>query len=101
MTEPNVAPYGSWKSPITSELIAAESTPFDQLVLHGEEIYWTVIHPLEGGRNVVVRRIADGRTADVTPPGFNVRSRVHEYGGGAFTVDDGVLYFSNFVDHRL
>lgn len=101
MAEPNVAPYGSWKSPITSELIAAGSTLLDQIVIEGEEIYWTTRRPLEGGRNVVVRRTADGRTADVTPPGFNVRSRVHEYGGGAFMVDDGVLYFSNFVDHRL
>ena len=50
---------------------------------------------------MIVRRTADGRTADVTPPPFNVRTRVHEYGGGAYTVSEGAVHFSNFADQRL
>ena len=95
------APYGSWKSPITSDLIVAESVGIGETRLDGEDIYWTEMRPAEGGRNVVVRRVPDGETTDVTPPPFNVRTRVHEYGGGAFLVHDGVVYFSNFDDQRL
>jgi len=50
---------------------------------------------------VVVRRAADGTTADVTPPGFNARTRVHEYGGGDYAVHDGVVTFANDADQRL
>ena len=101
MTEPKVAPYGSWKSPVTSGLIASESIGLGQIELDGDDIYWVETRPTEGGRNVVVRRTPSGRTTDVTPPPFNVRTRVHEYGGGSFVVSDGVVYFSNFADQRL
>src|SRR5205823_856276 len=67
----------------------------------GADTYWLELRPAEGGRYVLVRRTADGQTADLTPPPFNVRTRVHEYGGGAYTVGDGVIYFSNFADQRL
>lgn len=101
MAEPHVAPYGSWKSPITSDLIVAGSIGLGQLALDGENIYWTEQRPSEGGRNVVVRRTPDGATASMNPAPFNARTRVHEYGGGAYTVSDGVTYFSNFADQRL
>lgn len=94
-------PYGSWRSPITSDLIVAESIGLGEVRLDGHDVYWSEMRPSEGGRNVVVRRTPDGRTADVTPQPFNVRTRVHEYGGGAFAVSDGVVYFSNFADQRL
>ncbi|MCH8207077.1 MAG: S9 family peptidase [Chloroflexi bacterium] len=94
-------PYGSWKSPITSELIVAESVGLGQVHLDGDDVYWSEMRPSEGGRNVVVRRTPDGRTSDVTPPPFNARTRVHEYGGGAFVVSEAVVYFSNFADQRL
>jgi dipeptidyl aminopeptidase/acylaminoacyl peptidase len=101
MAEKQVAPYGSWKSPITSDLIVHQSISFGQIVLDREDVYWSEGHPTEGGRNVIVRRTPDGKTSEVTPPGFNVRTRVHEYGGGAYTVKDGTIYFSNFDDQRL
>ena len=94
-------PYGSWKSPITSDLIVAESVGLGQVHLDGDDVYWVEMRPSEGGRNVVVRRTPDGRTADVTPEPFNVRTRVHEYGGGAFVVSERVVYFSNFADQRV
>lgn len=101
MTEPQIAPYGSWKSPITADLIVAGTIGLGGIALDGEDVYWTEGRPSEGGRNVIVRRTPDGKTTDVTPPPFNVRTRVHEYGGGAFAIKDGTIYFSNFADQRL
>jgi len=101
MAGPKVAPYGSWKSPITSDLIASETITLGQIALNGENIYWIEIRPAEGGRYVIVQRSPDGRITDVTPPSFNARTLVHEYGGGSFVVADGTIYFSNFTDQRL
>lgn len=101
MVPPQVASYGSWKSPITADLIVAGTVGLGGIALDGEDVYWTEGRPAEGGRNVIVRRTPDGNTTDMTPPPFNVRTRVHEYGGGSFTVQDGVIYFSNFADQRL
>ena len=98
---PTTAPYGSWKSPITSELIVSEAIGLGGIALDGADIYWVEMRPSEGGRRVIVRRTPDGQTADVTPRPFNVRTRVHEYGGGDFTVADGVVYFANFDDQRI
>ncbi len=101
MVQQQIAPYGSWKSPITSDLIVAESVGVMQIELDGEDIYWVEARPREAGRHVVVRRTHDGQRQDVTPPGFNARTRVHEYGGGAFAVCQGTVYFSHFDDQRL
>jgi len=94
-------PYGSWKSPITTDLIVSESIRLSQLILDDDDIYWVEMRPSEGGRNVIVRRTPDGQQTDMTPEGFNARTRVHEYGGGAFTVHRGTLFFSNFPDNQL
>lgn len=101
MTEKMVAPYGSWKSPITSDLIVAGTIGLGEIALDGDDIYWIESRPSEGGRSVIVRRTPDGAIADVIPPGFNARTTVHEYGGGAYFVDAGTVYFSNFTDQRL
>ena len=101
MTQPQVAPYGSWKSPINADLISTEGRRIIEAVADGEDIYWIEMRPTENGRYVIVRRSPDGQTTDVTPVPFNARTRVHEYGGAAFTVSDGVVYFSNFADQRL
>jgi dipeptidyl aminopeptidase/acylaminoacyl peptidase len=101
MTQTKIAPYGSWKSPITSDLIVKESIGLGQLKIDRDDIYWIEMRPSEGGRQVVVRHSSNGTTNDVTPPGFNARTRVHEYGGGDYVVHDGVVYFSNFADQQL
>lgn len=101
MADVQSAPYGSWKSPISSELIVSETIMLGSPALDGEDVYWLEGRPQEGGRQVLVRRTPDGSTADVTPAPYNVRSRVHEYGGGAYTVHEGMAYFVNFVDQRL
>lgn len=101
MSAQHTAPYGSWKSPITSDLIVSAVVGLGQVVLDGDDICWVEQRPTEGGRNVVVQRTPDGKTIDRTPAPFNARTRVHEYGGGAFIVHKGTLYFSNFADQRL
>jgi len=101
MTQPKIAPYGTWRSPIAADLIVAGSIALGGVAAAGDRLYWLEGRPTEGGRNVLVERAADGRTSDATPPGFNVRTRVHEYGGGAFCVADDALYFVNFADQRL
>ena len=98
---PKIAPYGSWKSPITSDLIVEGSVGLSQPVFDEDHIYWLEMRPKEGGRNVIVKRSADGITVDLTPPPFNARTRAHEYGGGDYLVSDGIVYFSNFSDQRL
>lgn len=101
MTQPHVAPYGSWESPVTSDLIVSATVGLGQIALDGADTYWVELRPSEGGRNCIVRRTPDGNVSDVTPPGFNARTRVHEYGGGDFAVRDGVVYFTNFADQRV
>jgi dipeptidyl aminopeptidase/acylaminoacyl peptidase len=98
---PKIAPYGSWKSPITSDLIVEGSVGLSQPTFDGDNIYWVELRPKEGGRNVIVKRSPDGVNMDITPPEFNARTRVHEYGGGDYLVHDGTIYFSNFSDQRL
>ncbi len=98
---PNIAPYGSWKSPITTSLILESAVRLGQVNLDGNDIYWIEERANEGGRNVIVRRTPNGQTADITPAGFSARTRVHEYGGGSYTVSGGAVYFSNFADQRI
>ena len=101
MSSPTQAPYGSWKSPITSDLIVAGSVSLAGTALDGGEVCWLEVRPSDGGRSVVVRRDMSGATRDLTGAPFSVRTRVHEYGGGDFTLHKGALYFSNFADQRL
>jgi len=99
---PKTAPYGSWKSPITSDLIVAQAVSLSEVRLERDCIYWLEGRPQEQGRNVVVRASFEGTGAiELTPKPFSARTRVHEYGGGAWTVSEGTLYFSNFTDGRL
>jgi dipeptidyl aminopeptidase/acylaminoacyl peptidase len=102
MNTPKVIGYGSWKSPVTANLISAGSIMLGaQIEIDDDDIYWVEMHPTEAGRYVIVRRSHDGRTSDVTPNPYNARTLVHEYGGGAYEVDRGTVYFSNFADQRL
>ena len=98
---PSVSPYGSWKSPISADLVAGGEVGLEQIRIDGGDIYWIERRAREGGRKVIVRRSADGSVVDVTPAGFNARTRVHEYGGGDYAVADGTIVFSNFIDQRL
>src|SRR6188508_1673569 len=96
-----VLPYGSWPSPLSAGRVTTGALRLDQIHLDGEDVYWLEGRASEGGRNVIVRRTPDGAITDMTPAGFNVRSRVHEYGGGAYTVHLRTIFFSNFADQRI
>jgi dipeptidyl aminopeptidase/acylaminoacyl peptidase len=101
MDKPEIRPYGSWKSPITSDLIISGTIGLGEICLDGDDVYWIEGRPAEAGRCVIVRRTPDGQMTDVTPAPFNARTRVHEYGGGAYVVSQGATYFSNFADGRI
>ena len=90
--------YGSWKSPITSDLIVAQSIGLSEIRLDGNDIYWAESRPHQAGRYAIVSHTTG---KDLVAPPINVRTRVHEYGGGAWTVADGSLYYSNYRDQRL
>jgi dipeptidyl aminopeptidase/acylaminoacyl peptidase len=99
---PTVAPYGSWSSPITIDLVATEGgVAYGYLSVAGEGVYWLESRPEEQGRQALVFLPHGGSPVDVVPPEFNVRTRVHEYGGGAWFHDGGTVYCSNFDDSRL
>lgn len=101
MVAPRIAPYGCWKSPIAADWIAAATLRLGQVRIDGKDIYWSEGRPAEQGRNVLVRRDPRGSVRDVLPEAFNVRTRVHEYGGGAFAVRNGTIYFSHERDRAL
>ena len=94
-------PYGSWPSPLSAARVTSGGLRLDQIQLDGADVYWLEGRASEGGRNVIVRRSPSGEIKDVTPAGFNVRSRVHEYGGGAYTVHKHTIFFVNFSDQRV
>jgi dipeptidyl aminopeptidase/acylaminoacyl peptidase len=94
-------PYGSWPTPITSELVVRAAARLGEVVVDGTDVWWAEGRPSEGGRTVLVHRSADGTTTDLLPPPWNARTRVHEYGGGAWTVADGAVWFTDFADQRL
>jgi dipeptidyl aminopeptidase/acylaminoacyl peptidase len=101
MAGKKVAPYGSWKSPITSDLIVSGTIGLSEVALHGDTAYWIESRPSEGGRSVIVSQRDGGLVQDITPQPFNARSRVHEMGGGTFLVLADCIYFSNFSDNRV
>lgn len=99
---PTVAPHGSWSSPITLDLVAGEGgVSYGSVQVDERGVYWLESRPQEQGRIALVFRPDGGEPLDVVPAAFNVRTRVHEYGGGAWFQDGGVFYCSNFDDSRL
>ncbi len=95
------APYGSWDSPITPAMLTHAGVGLGEVTADGSDLYWVESRPTEAGRSVIVRRTPDGAIEDVSPPGFNSRTRVHEYGGGAYAVRAGVVISSSFQDQRV
>jgi dipeptidyl aminopeptidase/acylaminoacyl peptidase len=96
------APFGSWPSPLGAERLAAATIRFGQVAVVGENVYWSESRPGEGGRSIVVACDRAGRAVDRNPAPYDARTRVHEYGGGAFAVAaDGELFFCNDADQRV
>ena len=101
MLERTIAPFGTWRSAIRIEDVVGDVVVFGEPQVDGNDVFWLEGRPSEGGRRVLVRAAADGSTSDLTSRPFNVRSRVHEYGGGSYVVTGGVVVFSDFGDGRL
>ncbi len=96
-----IARYGEWESPIDTGQITAQSVRLEAVAVDGDRICWLEGRPAEGGRSALVCREPDGTVRDLVPAPFNVRTRVHEYGGGSFLVRDGRVWFANDSDQRL
>src|SRR3954467_4454479 len=101
MTQQPRVPFGSWPSPLAIELLTRGAVTFGEVGAAAGRRWWLEGRPEEGGRQVLVRRAADGEITRLSPEGFNVRDRVHEYGGGAFVVDDDLVIVSDFATGRL
>jgi dipeptidyl aminopeptidase/acylaminoacyl peptidase len=93
--------FGTWPSPITAQVAATQGLRLGAPAVDDGDVYWLEGRPAEGGRNVLVCQRADGSQQELTPAGFNVRTRVHEYGGAAYVVHRGTVFFSNFADQRI
>ena len=97
-----IEPYGSWKSPISAEmLIAGGKRRLSEIKADGSDVYWLDARPDQGGRIVIMRRTQNGQIQDLTPTPFNVRNAVHEYGGGSYAVRNRTVYFTNWDDQRI
>jgi Dipeptidyl aminopeptidases/acylaminoacyl-peptidases len=101
MLDRTIAPYGAWRSQIHIDDVVGDVIVLGEPWIDGDDVFWLEGRPAEGGRRVLVRAAADGSTTDLTPPPFNVRTRVHEYGGGSYVVAGGIVVFSDFGDGRL
>ena len=96
-----IAPFGSWESPVTTEMLTAGALRFDELDVDGDDLYWVESRPDEQGRYAAMRCSSSGEISEVTTSDYSARTLVHEYGGGSFAISSGVGYFSNFSDQRL
>jgi dipeptidyl aminopeptidase/acylaminoacyl peptidase len=88
------ASYGAWVSPVSVDLMTGAAVGLSSLAVDGPALYWLEARPSESGRTVLCRRRANGEIEELTPAPANVGSRVHEYGGGAYAVADGVAVYS-------
>lgn len=94
--------YGAWTSPIDGEYLAKASKSSNELFASQGHLYFSESRANEGGRSAIMRlEIGSDKPVEVTSPETNVRTRVHEYGGGAWSVTDGVIYYSDDSDGRL
>ena len=94
-------PFGAWATPVTSEVVVAAAVRLGEVRVDGTDVVWAEGRPGEGGRTQLVRRRADGGTDELLPEGRNARTAVHEYGGAAWWVRDGVVWFTDWADQRL
>lgn len=101
MSKKEKAAFGSWLSPITTDLMLSESVGLGEISVYDDEVYWIEMRPQEQGRYVVVKQTIDGQQKDVLPAEYNARTRVHEYGGGSYLMTEKGLVFTNFSDQAL
>ena len=101
LSQKTVAPYGTWSSPISAEMVAEAGVRLSAPWIEDGTVWWLEGRASEAGRVVLVRRDPGDTQTDVVPAGFNIRTSVHEYGGGAYCIHRGIAFVSNFDDQRL
>ena len=101
MATKHKAPFGAWPSPLTAEAVAGGSVRVGGLALDEDDVYWVESRPAEQGRLALLRKRGNGDVEEVVGAPYSVRTRVHEYGGGAFAIDGGEVIFANDADQRL
>jgi len=95
-----VAPYGSWTSPVSAEMLVKGAVGISEVIPDGTSVWWAESRPDEGGR-VAIMRHDSGTSTEVTPSDVNVRTLMHEYGGGAWWASNDTLWFVDYKDQRL
>jgi dipeptidyl aminopeptidase/acylaminoacyl peptidase len=90
-----------WESPISEEAVVSESLHISDIHIDGNDVYWIEKRESENGHNTIIKKNKDGDLTDAIPDTFNAKTNVHEYGGGAFSVSNGIVVFSNHPDNRL
>lgn len=95
------APFGTWPSPVTPDMLVTAAVRLGDVQVDGDSVVWAEGRPSEGGRVQLVRRATDGTVTDLLPEGVSARTRAHEYGGGAFWLHGGVVFYANWADQRL
>ncbi len=93
--------YGNWRSPLQAEEIAAGAIALRELRAHGNTLYWLESRPAEQGRTTLMALRSGERPIELTPEPFNVRTRAHEYGGGAYLACEQGVFFANWSDQRI
>ncbi|MFX1251611.1 MAG: prolyl oligopeptidase family serine peptidase [Promethearchaeota archaeon] len=94
-------PYSQWKPAVTPDEVFSDFISLGEVKIVDKTIYWLELRPAEQGRVILVRCDESGKISDVTPKEYWIRTRVHEYGGGAYTLNQQFVYFANFKDQRL
>jgi len=100
-TDRRTLPYGSWPTPITSAVVVARAVGLGEARVDGEQVVWSEARPAEGGRTALARRVPGGPVEELLAADENARTAVHEYGGGAWWVREGIVWFANWSDQRL
>lgn len=93
--------YGTWKSPITASMVTTAGVRLGSIAFQGDTAFWAEARPQDNGRTTIVKAGLNSAICDLTSVPFNPRTRVHEYGGGSWWVDEQYLYFTHWDDQRL
>jgi len=100
MSAENIAPFGTWTSPISAESLVTGAASISEVIPDGDAVWWAESRPSEGGRVAIMRWHA-GKTEELTPSDSNVRTTVHEYGGGAWWAQHNTLWYVDYQDQRI
>jgi dipeptidyl aminopeptidase/acylaminoacyl peptidase len=96
-----IAQFGSWESPLTAATVAAAGVAPRWVDVHDGVVWWAESRPEEEGRVALMREGPDGTPVEVLAAPWNMRNRVHEYGGRPWVVLGNTVVFTNWADQRV